>query len=107
MTRPPPLLLRVVTAGADRLAERWGVPAENRAAFRQTAISSFTGMLSEAYGGDRLRIGIPLMPSPEREARRARIAAALANGEAVVVIAQRERVSAQWVRRLRRSTIQP
>lgn len=53
--------------------------------------------------GEAVRLYRPKIDTADREARRQRIAAALAGGEHPNDIARRERVSRQWVYKVRRA----
>lgn len=90
--RPPSRFTRLIASGAERL----GVDP-------QKAVVVYESLMSEMYGGETLRFCAAMTPPSSRIARQRRIASSLAAGEAVVVIAQRERVSVQWVRRLRKN----
>lgn len=104
MSRRPSILTQVIAQGADALAERWQVPAENRPAFRQT----FDSVMREAlglYAGDRvtsrIRMYVAERSSDERQQQRRRILEALARQEEPAAIAKREGVTTRWVRVLR------
>jgi hypothetical protein len=98
--RQPSILTRVLAAGAQRLAERWQVPAENREAFLQVASYVLESEWSTRFGGEQVRVWAPRTPAAERQARRGRILQASQSGESPTLIAQREGVSARTVRRL-------
>lgn len=101
MTKTPSILTRIIAAAAARLAEDARIPVENREAFRRTAVCVFEGAVVDLVGAERMRLqGWKMTPSA-RTARRQRIVAALAAGESVASIAQRERVSRRWVERVR------
>lgn len=89
--------------GADLLAEKWGVPAENREAFRETAVACLRAAIADAFGGERMRVRIyvPSTDATERAEKRERIRAAVASGEPQQTIVERERVTKRWVRKLR------
>ncbi len=102
MTRPPSILSRVITATAERLAQHPSILPENRGAFVQQASSVMHHQWSAMFGGENVwvRVYAPRNNTQEREARRDRILAALKAGEAAVAIAKRERVTADWVRKV-------
>lgn len=103
------MLARIIAIAADRLAQDPCIPAETREAFRQTAVCVFEGAVVDLVGGDSWRTaghsmrGWVIAPS-SRKARRGRILTALAAGEPASSVAQREHVSARWVRALRSKT---
>jgi hypothetical protein len=93
---------RIIAAAAEQLAQHPSIPAENRDAFRLTAISVFEQQISDIIGCDTIQLtGWTIAPS-ERQARRDRIVAALRSGDQPAHIASRELVSVRWVEKLRR-----
>lgn len=104
-TRVPSLLTRVISAAAERLASDPAVPMESRLAFRQTAEHVMHAQWASMFGGETVwvRIYAPRKNTQAREARRARILAALAADQTTAEIARREAVSARWVQRLRKA----
>lgn len=109
MTRRPPskayeLLDRMALMGVRRLAaER---PELEQASY-QTLRAVLHAEWAAFCGGDRVRVWGGRTPAPEREAKRQRIMAAIKAGEVPAVIARRENVSADWVRKLRMRLIGP
>lgn len=91
--RQPSRFTRLIAAGAARL----GVDP-------QQAVVVYETLLCELYGGETVRFCAAMTPPSTKLARQRRILNALATGEAAVTIAQREKVSARWVRMLRRNT---
>lgn len=94
--RPPSRFTRLIATGAARL----GVDP-------QQAVVVYETLLCELYGGETVRFCAAMTPPSTKLARQRRILNALQAGEPACSIAQRERVSAQWVRRLRRNTAHP
>lgn len=73
------------------------IPPENRQAFRDTFVTVVSGKLSDAFGGEQLRVYVPKETAEQRTARDERIAAALEAGETQRDIAKREKVTQKWV----------
>jgi hypothetical protein len=94
--RQPSRFTRLIATGAARL----GVDP-------QQAVVVYETLLCELYGGETVRFCAAMTPPSTKLARQRRIVSALLAGDPVCAIAQRERVSAQWVRRLRRNTATP
>lgn len=101
LNKPRSLLRNIIAGAAERLSMHPDIPPENRAAFRANAVHVFEQQISAVIGFDSIVISGWVMPPSQRLERRGRIEAALAAGESVRDIAQRELVSQRWVRRLR------
>ena len=101
MPKKPSTFVRIVTAGLVRLAEVERVPEDRRQAYIDNAVACLAGVFSQQYGGNRIWMSAPRMPDHERQARRRRIVEAIASGEALQTIAQRERVSLGHLRKIR------
>jgi hypothetical protein len=86
---------------AEWVANAPSIPEQNRDALRQTVVSVVSAQLSEAFGGEQLRLYVPKINAEQRRSQKERIAAALIAGETSTVIAKREKVHPGWVRRLR------
>jgi len=93
-----------VTRASEVIAERQHLPAETCVAFRQTLEHILREQAASVFGGER--VYAPKVSSAQRQQSRQRILHSIASGEPTKDIARRERVSAQWVRRLR-ETIRP
>lgn len=92
---------RLIDMLADWVSQDPCIPVSNREAFRQTFRTVANGKLSELFGGEQLRLYVPIVGSQQRSARNERIAAAIDAGDAPEVIAKRESVSTRWVRKIR------
>jgi hypothetical protein len=99
------LMGRIIAGGAERLAKRWDVPAENREAFIAAAVSIFEQQVCDILGGDSVRLNGWIMPPSQRQARRDRILSAMRDGDDLHAIASRELVSLRWVQKLRREVV--
>lgn len=100
--RRTPWLTLVIRSASERIAADPRIPAEARAALRDTAVSVLHQQFSALMGGER--VYAPRVDESVRQAQRQRIAAALAAGEAPRVIARREGCSLRWVYKLRSAT---
>lgn len=101
LSKPRSLLQNIIAGAAERLSMHPSIPEEDRAAFRATAVHVFEQQISAVIGFDSIVVSGWVMPPSQRLERRGRIEAALAAGEAVRDISQRELVSQRWVRRVR------
>jgi hypothetical protein len=99
------LMGRIIAGGAEHLAKRWDVPAENREAFIAAAVSIFEQQVCDILGSDSVRLNGWIMLPSQRLARRDRILSALHDGDDPQAIASRELVSVQWVRKIRREFV--
>lgn len=84
-------------------AKQIGVPADQVDAAGPAIIGAVNAELSREYSGEMFRIEFPTckVPPELRAERNRRILAALAHGDQVASIAQREHVSPRMVRWLR------
>ena len=101
MGRAPSILTRAIALGVAEACRVVNLRDDQAAVIDECIHRA----VCDEHGGGGMRV--PVTPPQTRLARRLRILAALLAGEAVVVIAQREHVSARWVRQLRRTTVQP
>jgi hypothetical protein len=92
---------RLIGMLADWISDDATLPLENREALRATIVAVGCARLSDAFGGEQLRLYVPKPDMQHRIAREARITAAVSAGEAPNVIAKREKVTARWVRKVR------
>ncbi len=92
---------RLVRSVAERIAADPRIPAENRAAMRDTAESVLWSEMRRLFVGERASMYVPTAGAEERQARDQRIQAALHRGEAQDSIARREAVSTRHVERVK------
>lgn len=103
MTTRTALLTTVIDRAAEALSTDPRIPAAARTAFAQHAAHVLRVQFAALVGGER--IYAPKLGEVERAARNQRILQALDCGETPRSIARRERVSEQWVRRLRATRV--
>jgi hypothetical protein len=102
MTRRPSILTRAIALGVAEARARVVDLRDDQAALIEECIHR--ALCAEHGGG---YVNVAKVPPPTKLARQRRIVASLQVGEAVVAIAQREHVSARWVRMLRRNRSEP
>lgn len=96
------VLVRVIAASAERLAQTLHVPDADVPSFKQTVERELYGQWATRFSGEsvRLRVYVAKESAVQRALRRNRILQALRAGDAPRSIAKRESVSPSWVLRL-------
>lgn len=87
---------------AQRAASHPSMEAAVIGAVRATLPIVLEAVMREIHPGDTLRLYVPKTSSADRQARDQRIGAALANGDAPEVIANREKITTRHVRNIRK-----
>ena len=91
---------RLLVILAERAASVHGLADADRPQFVATCVSEWRSALWDAYAGEEVRFGLRRPPNT-REARNARILAAIAGGCPAAAVARRENVSIRLVQVIR------
>lgn len=101
------LFTQLIRGAANRIAADPNVPAQSRAALAAAAEHVIWQQWRDIFGSDRVRLRAPDVEPSVRQTRASRIEGAIANGEPIAAIAQRERLDyhAVYARARRRRTV--
>jgi hypothetical protein len=100
--RRPSMFRQLIRGAATRIAADPSIPPENREALAQHAEHIIWHQWRELFGGDVVNLRAPDIEPGEREARAQRIACARSAGESLEIIARRERLHVESVRKIAR-----
>jgi hypothetical protein len=100
MSRRPGVFARIIRNAARRIADDPRIPLEHRNTLAARAEHVIWAEWRSMFGGDVVTLRAPDIEPGEREARATRIAQARMAGESVSVIATREHLQPNSVRRI-------